>query len=608
MQLTYVRIKNLRCIENSAIRIRNFTSLIGPNNCGKSSFIRGIELLLNQITPSAEEWRSGHANEELEVEAEFSELQAWERSAPGVAGIVHDGKIRLRLRANLDGTGQKAEVIYEALMPRVDIAGWSDTWSALSADYKTIADSLGIKGPQWKSAASKDAVRTKILEQMPDRVTVGAPEWNSDSISIKQALQQALPQAQLIPAVRDASDDVKPGAKTSFGLLLSKIILPAIQSSAEYQELLAAVEKIRSKLGSDGADQLDQVRILSNAISERLSSIINAKVRVSMEPPDAGKFVGANTSLRLDDGTNTSIALQGHGLQRSLVFALVEVLANQVAKRTETVQEGQPQNIRSTILLFEEPELFFHPHIMRRLKRALQTISGQAAWQVVVSTHSPFLIDIADDSLSLAIFKRADRQLAPTVHQLDSDPFGSDEESTRDREALRAVLNFHPTVCEAFFATRTILVEGPSELAVLCHQPRLYELAGVDAQRRADCTVVSCSGKWTIAPIANLLQKFGIQFRIIHDCDAKGKTAEQLAECAPIDPYRANARIAAYVPPENVMVINDTLEDILWETRPTSSGDKPFRAWKRVSELCDGHGNLDHAPRLRDMVRFAFNW
>jgi energy-coupling factor transporter ATP-binding protein EcfA2 len=608
MQLTYVRIKNLRCIKNSEIHIRNFTSLIGPNNCGKSSFLRGIELLLNQLAPSPEEWRSGYADEEIEIEAEFAELQEWERMAPGVAGIVHDGKIRLRLRAKLDDAGEKVEVVYEALVPRIEIEGWSDTWGTLSDEIKILAASLGIKGPQWKSAASKGAVRTKIKEQMPDRVTIGASEWSSENISIKQALQQALPQAQIIPAVRDASDDAKPGAKTSFGLLLSKIILPAVQSSTEYQELLAAVEKIRAKLGCDGAEQLDQVRVLSAAISERLASIINAKVCVAMEPPDAGKFVGANTSLRLDDGTNTSIALQGHGLQRSLIFALVEVLANQMAKKNDMTQDGQNPNVRSTILLFEEPELFFHPHIMRRLKRALQAISKQEAWQVIVSTHSPFLIDIADDPLSLAIFKRVDHQVAPSVHQLSDDPFGDDEDAKRDREALRAVLNFHPTVCEAFFATRTILVEGPSELAVLCHQLRLYELAGIDMQRRADCTVVSCSGKWTIAPIANLLQKFGISFRIIHDCDAKGRTPEQLAECAPIDPFRANARIAVYVSPENLMVIDDTLEDILWDTRPTSSGDKPFRAWKRVSELCDDHENLDHTPKLRDMVRFAFNW
>lgn len=608
MQLTYVRIKNLRCIDNSEVRIRSFTSLIGPNNCGKSSFIRGIELLLNQLSPSPEEWRSGHTDEEIEIEAEFDDIREWERTAPGVAGVVHDGKIRLRMRAKLDEAREKAEVLYEALMPREDIQGWSDSWATLPAEFKSLASQLGIGGAQFRSAASKEAIRAKIREQMPDRVTTGAPAWSSENISIKQALQQAIPQAQVIPAVRDASDDAKPGAKTSFGVLLSRIILPAVQSSSEYQELLSVVDRIRAKLSSSEGEQLEEVRILSSMISERLSSIISARVRVAMEPPDAGKFVGANTTLRLDDGTDTSIALQGHGLQRSLIFALVEVLANQVARRDGATAEARIPNARNTVLLFEEPELYFHPHIMRRLKRALKTIAEQETWQVVVSTHSPFLIEIADDPLSLAIFKRLDRQTAPTVHQLTQDPFGSDEDSEREREALRAVLNFHPTVCEVFFATRTILVEGPSEVAILCHQPRIYELAGVDMQRRADCTVVSCSGKWTIAPIANLLSKFGISFRVIHDLDAKKRTPDELAECAPIDPFRANARIATYVSAQNIMVIDDTLEDVLWNERPSSSGDKPFRAWKRVAELCDGSGNLDHAPRLRDMLRFAFNW
>jgi energy-coupling factor transporter ATP-binding protein EcfA2 len=608
MQLTRVRIKNLRCIEDSEIRVRNFTSLIGPNNCGKSSFIRGIELLLNQLAPAPEEWRAGHADREIEIEGEFSNIQDWERNMPGVAGIVHGGKIQLRMRAMLDETREKAETIYEAFMPRVEIAGWADSWGDLAPEIKALAEPLGIRGTQWRTAANKAAVRAKVIELLPERVTTGASEWTSENISIKQALQQALPQAQIVPAVRDASADAKPGTKTSFGLLLAKIILPAVQASGEYQQLLTAVEKIRAKLDSDGAEQLEQVRVLSASISDRLSSIISAKVRVTMEPPDAGKFVGTNTNLRLDDGTETSIALQGHGLQRSLIFALVEVLANQEAKKNEAGQEGRDPQSRSTILLFEEPELFFHPHIMRRLKRALQTISQQEAWQVVVSTHSPFLVDVAEDPLSLAIFRRANRNVAPSVKQLTEDPFGNDADSIRDREALRAVLNFHPTVCEVFFATRTILVEGPSELAVLVHQPRLYELAGVDSAHRADCTVVSCSGKWTIAPIANLLRNFEIAFRVIHDQDAKGRSTQELADCAAIDPFRANARIATHVPQENILLISDTLEDVLWDERPASSGDKPFRAWKRVAELCEGRENLDHAPRLREMVRFAFNW
>jgi putative ATP-dependent endonuclease of OLD family len=335
-----------------------------------------------------------------------------------------------------------------------------------------------------------------------------------------------------------------------------------------------------------------------------LSSIIDAKVLLSMSTPDAEKFIGANTGLELDDGTKTPIGLQGNGLQRSLVFALMETLASQKAQIPE--KDGNPLRIRSTVILFEEPELFMHPHIMRSLKRALSVISEKLDWQVILSTHSPFMIDVGHDPLSLAVFRRADSKAAPEVTQLKTDPFGNDEDSQRDREALRAALDFHPTVCEAFFAKRTLLVEGDSEMALLTHHPDLYQKAGVDIAKREQCTVVSCGGKWTIPPIANLLRQFRIPFRIIHDTDAGGRTPAELAEVMPIDPYRANSRIAQFADPLNIKMVDDTLEDLFWAERPKSSGDKPYRIWKRAHELVHDKAPLD--PRIVSLIKFAVDW
>lgn len=607
MKLTRIRIQNLRCIEDAEIHIRDFTSLIGPNNCGKSSFIRGIDLLLSQQAPDVEEWRNGFTDQEIIIEGDFDDVQDWERAMPGVAGIVHGNRIQLKMRASIEAESGKVVTTYEAKTPQVTIDGWADAWGELDPAIKEVAGALEITGAKWKGAASKELVKARVREVMPERVTEGEAIWSAENISIKQALQQAIPQSQVVPAVRDASTDGKPGAKTSFGLLLSRIILPAVQESPAYQELIDVIDRVRTQLGAEGDEQLEAIREVADAITDRLSTMISARVRLTMDPPDAGKFVGANTNLRLDDGTDTSIALQGHGLQRSLIFALIEVLAKQEARRQN---EGENQHMRSTVLLFEEPELYFHPHIMRRLKQALHSISKNVDWQVVVTTHSPFLIDVGDDPQSLVIFKRANSTTPPTIKQLTEPPFGVDASSARDREALRAVLNFHPSVCEAFFASRTVLVEGPSEIAVLVHLANLHTLAGITDEKRAGCTVVSCVGKWTIPAIARLLRAFEIRFRVIHDLDAKGRPAEVLNALSGIDPYCANIRICDEAGEANLLVVEDTLEDILWEgaQRPISSGDKPFRAWKRVSELCDGRENLDHAPRLRDLVRFAFDW
>ena len=56
------------------------------------------------------------------------------------------------------------------------------------------------------------------------------------------------------------------------------------------------------------------------------------------------------------------------------------------------------------------------------------------------------------------------------------------------------------------------------------------------------------------------------------------------------------------------MVIDDTFEHVLWEKgkAPKSKKDKPYRAWKRVRELCDGKTDLSHASDLKRVVEFAF--
>lgn len=605
MKLKSISIANLRCIEKIEVDVRNFTSLIGPNNCGKSSAIRAVEIFLNQTTPELTEWRKGYENEPIVIECKFVDLQEWEKKEPGVAGVVYDNAIQLRLTISIDPTTKKAKKTYEAFKQDEAITGWSDKFSDVSAEVKSVAAEMGItKGSDWKGVARLEGVRQKIRDTKPALVVKGAPKWSADSVSIESALQQALPQAQVIPAVRDASDDGSPGAKTSFGIILSKILLPAIQQSNEFKDVIGAVEKLQKRLESDGADKIEKIAEVTKMISDRLASVIDAKVLMTMSTPDAEKFVGANTGLQLDDGTKTPIGLQGNGLQRSLVFALMETLAAQKARIVD--ENNKPIKARSTIILFEEPELFLHPHIMRNLKATLVSISEKPDWQVILTTHSPFMIDVGQDPLSLIVFRRKDSKSVPEVTQLKTDPFELDEDSKRDRIALRAALDFHPSVCEAFFGKRTLLVEGDSEVAIFTHTPRLYEKAGVEFEKRRHCTVVSCGGKWTIPPMANLLKQFKIPFRIIHDQDRRGKTDAELANLEGIDPYRANVRIAKFVEPGNVRVIDDTLEDIFWDKRPTSSGDKPYRMWRRVTELVEADAALDQ--KIIDLVKFAVDW
>jgi putative ATP-dependent endonuclease of OLD family len=606
MKLSSIRIRNFRCIDDLTFNLRDYTSLIGPNNCGKSAVLRAIEVFSNQVQPESEEWRKEHEQEPIVIEGCFDDIQEWERDTPGVAGIVQNNQIRLRATISLNEDGRSEKPVYEAYTRDVSIEGFAERWSDLSPQIQAVAQEIGLDGRRWSGVANRERVRQIVRERYPELVTLGDARWASESISIAPALKQAIPQVVLVPAVRDATDDAKPQARTPFGLLLKRVILPAIQRTDEYQGLMEAVQALTSKLSGVGGEQLEAVKQLADELSQRMSSLIETRVVVTLDPPDTDKFLGSNATIRLDDGTETPICYQGHGAQRALVFALIEVLAKQDAV-VEQTEDALRQ--RSTLLLFEEPELYMHPHLMRRLKTALQSIAASQHWQVVISTHSPFLIDVATDPMSLVIFRRSSPQVPPAVRQLESDPFEEDESSQKDRVALRAALDFHPTVNEVFFARRAVLVEGDTEVAVLQHVPTLLFLAGIDSSESHGVSIISCGGKWTIPPVAKLLVRFEIPFRIIHDVDRKKRSNEELKALPAIHPYRANARIEEVAGDAEILMVEDTFEHLLWdeeEVRP--SHDKPYRAWCRVRELCEGVEDLDHAPELREVVRFAFDW
>lgn len=250
------------------------------------------------------------------------------------------------------------------------------------------------------------------------------------------------------------------------------------------------------------------------------------------------------------------------------------------------------------IILYEEPELYLHPQMLRKLKAILNTISQTENWQIICSTHSPVFINVADAPESLVILSRtADGGIA--VRQLTESPFEETEAGLIERDALRAALDFHPTVCEVFFASKVILVEGDTEMAIFKHCNQLLVYCDVNLEKSMDCTIVSCGGKWTIPAIGRLLSRFGVSFKIVHDLDRHGKTDAEIEELLPIHPFKANARISLTTSAENIFVCEDTLED-LWGG---SKSDKPYSAIRNCVALVEAD---DVPEKLQELVRFVY--
>jgi predicted ATP-dependent endonuclease of OLD family len=600
MKLKKITINNYRAIDNLEMSFYGYTSLIGQNNTSKSTILKAIYAFLNQEKMEQDDWRIGHNDESIIIGGIFDEIEEWERKTSGVAGIIQNDEIRLH--AIWSKAGGKPQ--YEAYIQQEQIEGWSDTFTVVkNCDYIfSIMQELDIvNSSSFKTTGNKEKIKQKIRETFPDKIVITDAKWTSENISIEPALKQAIPNVEIIPAVRDASDEAKTQTTTAFGKLLNSIVMPAIQKTEEYSQLMTSVENLSKKIrGKDGIAQPEEIEALAKTISSQIAEIIDVKAILDIATPDTEKFLGSNAVIKLDDGTETSIAYQGHGTQRALIFALIEALAKQKAENIQ--REGEEKLIRSTILLFEEPELFLHPHLMRRLKKSLQNLGALGCWQVIISTHSPFLIDVIDNPKSLILLRRD--QGFVKLSQLHEDPFDDDS-----KEALRASLDFHPTVNEAFFANKVVLVEGDTEIAVLRHINCPYKLYDISDEQYYATTVISCGGKWTIIALAKILVKFEIPFRILHDRDAHGRNEDELKKVNNLDPYNANSRIKEVAAGMEIKLIDDTFEDVLWDredkAKEISKKDKPFRAWKEIKKMVrDGVPN----EKLREVFEFVYNW
>ncbi|RXF81018.1 hypothetical protein B2G85_12490 [Bacillus subtilis] len=76
-----------------------------------------------------------------------------------------------------------------------------------------------------------------------------------------------------------------------------------------------------------------------------------------------------------------------------------------------------------------------------------------------------------------------------------------------------------------------------------------------------------------------------------------------------IDPYKANEQIRIAADGEQIFLVEDTLENLLWEKgTKIPSKDKPFRTWKRINDLMENREELEKFPRLKDLFDFVYKW
>jgi len=169
---------------------------------------------------------------------------------------------------------------------------------------------------------------------------------------------------------------------------------------------------------------------------------------------------------------------------------------------------------RFSVLGIDEPELHLHPQFQRFLLDELRAVAGQPGQPgkklIFLVTHSPILLDIRTlaDLASIVVFSHSAPPKRATPLEF------SNEERLKVRQALPS---FHAAQRELLFSNSPIVVEGPSDAAVLMNLATKLELP----LGAAGIGITSMGGKYQLLAFRALLKSLSRpNARFVLDLDA----------------------------------------------------------------------------------------
>lgn len=159
---------------------------------------------------------------------------------------------------------------------------------------------------------------------------------------------------------------------------------------------------------------------------------------------------------------------------------------------------------KDKVLCLDHPELHLHPHAQRRLAKFVEEEKDR---QTIIITHSPYFIDLNKDSNIIRFVQKG----------AQTEIF----EPTQDYFKLEDYFKFEQFLDidtkELFFASKVLLVEGPTELGAL----PIFSLKMDYNFDENGVSVIDIGGKHNFEFFVKLCEGFKIPYFIIADKDAE---------------------------------------------------------------------------------------
>lgn len=326
-----------------------------------------------------------------------------------------------------------------------------------------------------------------------------------------------------------------------------------------------------------------EITELELSLSRELS-VWGTKIDIEIKEPDIDSVIKSNTQIWIDDGVRTDIVRKGHGLQRALTLALVQVLAKESPGRIHTDEDVRISN--SKYFIFEEPELYLHPQAQRQLFDSFVRLSDLGS-QVIICTHSSGLIDL-ERYRSIYIADKSNDEAGTVVRKCAGDIFEGNEK--RD---FNLTYWINPDRSELFFAKKVILLEGATEKAVIPALAKRFNIFNYEY------TAIDCGSKNSIPQYIKLLNCFLIPYVAVYDLDHQLDKSRDAVNAADISTQKILDAIENEVG-YGLALVND-IEEELGLSR--GAGSKPYEALNHINSR-----EFQISVRMLEKITNIYSW
>ncbi len=458
-------------LDNNSVNFENSNTIFifGQNNTGKSSFLAAYNNFYMNSEPEMEDFHMQDLKNEIvyELEVELDEYDKQRMNEVSAKAnflfnnYVQNNRLRLQKiwRIEDGGKGKK---------------------QSIKSSNKTFDPSKKIWDEKDYGGIGLHEV---FRECLPQPILIKAMPTE---IEVESTVQQVL------TTKAQESLEAKDNKKLKEAVKVIEELRDKMFDPARIENYRTKVNEQFQKLFSDTAISFNPQAGKNNLTLAALTRKIEVK------------FDRLNEDGSINSNIPSSYSKIGHGAIRAALFTLF--LMKDIAEGFER-KEGK----KNYLVLFEEPELFLHPKLLKALRSLIYQVSkNDTPYQILCASHSPQMIDITQPKSSLV--RMVKRKNGTKLFQID-ESFLMETKSRVKRELYEA-LRFNPHICESFYADEVILVEGDTEAIIL----RAY-LQSRDTAK--DLFVVNCASVNNIPFFQEVFSKFNIKYHVV--CDSDGR-------------------------------------------------------------------------------------